>query len=141
LLTVEQVAQATGLKVTAARRVRSRGEDAQASSSPTPPAGSICTFETASHFGWISISVQRPPAATPATYRAAREQYFATYPGSALAVPGVGLDAWIGGFATMRVLVRDDLQFWVMTQSADSTGGSAGVLISVAKALAGRFGS
>lgn len=139
LLTVAQVEQASGLKVINSRRVRSRGEDLQT----PPPPGSICHYETAAYglISWISLAVQRPPVATPAAYREARDSYFATYAGSGRAVPGVGQDAYIRGGAIIVVLVRDDLQFWVMVQHADSGDVSAGILTSVAKVLVRRLGS
>ena len=79
-------------------------------------AGSICVFQTGSKFGDIFVSV--PPRADRRTakYWEARESYFAAYPGSGRAVPGVGQDAWLAGGTSLRVLIRHDEYFTVTTQ-------------------------
>jgi hypothetical protein len=79
-------------------------------------AGSICAFQTGSEFGDIFVSVPPRAERRTAKYWQARESYFATYPGSGRAVPGVGQDAWLGGGTSLRVLIRNDEYFTVTTQ-------------------------
>lgn len=81
-----------------------------------PAPGTICSYATRSDFGAISIVVPPPAERSTANYWKARETYFRQFPGSAHGVPGIGEDAWISAGTTLRVLVREDVQFIIMTQ-------------------------
>ena len=136
VLTVAQVGAASGVTVLTARRVPSITEEVRANQTgAAPPAGSVCTYETTSDFGAISVAVVRGSEATPAKYREARDWYFQSFPGSAWNEPGLGLDAWGKAFTYLHVLVRDDLQVVVTIQTFPAgTRGSPELLVAVARA-------
>ena len=120
LLTVEQISAATGLQVTAQQRVPTHeeyNESLQAQrENRAPPAGSVCSYEMSGEFGSISLMLPSPEGRTSAAYWEARNTYFRGFAGSAQAIPGLGEDAWLGGGASLRVLVREGVWFTVSLQ-------------------------
>lgn len=133
LLTVEQMAKASGLTVLSARREPGRDQ---------PPPGNWCVYETGGAYGGIYLSLVRSEIPLAARFRERREQYFKTYPGAAVAIPNLGIDAWIGGFVNLRVLVRDNVEVTVFTQSFPAgSRGSADVVEAIGRALVRSIGS
>ncbi len=115
LLSVEQLANTTGLEIMAAERKPGilehvRAQDENRSIGP----GRLCVYSTQTVFGDIMIGL--PDEQDPAKFRQARDIYFARFSGSAKPIPNLGQDAWIGGGALLHLLVRDDLQLTVGTQ-------------------------
>jgi hypothetical protein len=137
LLTVEQVAASSGLTVLAARRVPSIAEEVQGQRNGGPPTlGSICSYETTSDFGAITVGMLVSAESAAAKYWEAREWYFRAFPGSAQPIRDLGMDAWIGGFTRLRILVRENLQFTVATQMfPKGSRGSSDVIVKVARAI------
>jgi hypothetical protein len=137
LLTIDQASRASGFSVVTARRVPSIAEEvrAQREGGP-PPAGNVCGYETKSDFGAIEVGMLKSLEPIAAKYWEARESYFRTFPGSAQSVPDLGMDAWIGGFTQLRLLVRDNLQINVSTQMfPEGSRGSSEVIVGVARAI------
>ena len=133
LLNVEQMAKASGLTVVSARREPGRDQ---------PPPGNLCVYETRGAYGAIYVSLVRSDTSLAAGFRERREQDLKTYPGSAVAVPNLGIDAWIGGFVNLRVLVRDNVEVMVFTQSfPEGSRGSADVVQAIGHALVRSIGS
>ena len=138
VLTVEQVAAATGLRVTSMRRVASIPEIVPAQRERREPvAGSICSYETRSDFGELNIHVPRRTERRTASYWEARERYFGAFPGSAQAIPDLGIDAWLAGGASLHVLACQDEYFTVSTQMYQVR--SRELLVALARAMLGRF--
>jgi hypothetical protein len=134
LLTAGEMAEITGLQVISARRVPSITQivAAQQEAREAEP-GVICSFDTNSRFGAIAIAVPPQAERLSAVYWQARSDYFATFPGSAQSVDGLGKDAWIGGGASLRVLVGADDFFMVSTQMYQRD--SRALLTEVARAI------
>ena len=117
LLTAAEIADVTGLEVTSIRRqpsipklVRAQREDRE------PEPGTICSFETRSPFGALLIAVPTPAERRGELYWGARSKYFETFPGSAQHIEGLGMDAWLAGGASLRVLVRENEYVMLSTQ-------------------------
>jgi hypothetical protein len=127
LLTAAELAAVTGLEVTSVRRVPSIHE---------PEPGSICSFETNSHFGALSIVVPRRSERRSERYWAARAKYFQMFPGSAQPIPGLGIDAWLAGGAGLSVLIRENEYLMLSTQNYHRQ--SRDVLVEIARAVARR---
>jgi hypothetical protein len=115
LLAPEQLANATGLEIIGMERkpdilelVRAQDENRSIGS------GRVCVYKTQTVFGDIMVGLAEE--ADSAKFRQARDIYFARFPGSAKPIPNLGQDAWIGGGANLRLLVRDDLQLTIVTQ-------------------------
>jgi hypothetical protein len=138
VLTVEQVAVATGMHVIESRRLPSDRDIVEAEREHREPAPSaICAYSTDSAFGEIIISVPSVSERRSARYWEARETYFHTFPGSARAIPNLGIDAWLGGGASLSVLAREDQYFSVSTQMYQE--GSRQVLIALGRAVLERL--
>jgi hypothetical protein len=117
VLTVQQVAAATGTEVTESRRVPSILKVVEAQREGREPLpGTICAYSTGSEFGQLSIHLPPRSERRSTTYWEARERYFRTYPGSARPILNLGIDAWLAGGASLQVLVREDEYFVVSTQ-------------------------
>ena len=117
LFTQAQMAAITDLDVTAVRREPSISKIVEAQrKNHAPGPGTICSYETHSPFGAISIFVPPRTARTTAVYWAARSKYFETYPRSARPIPDVAMDAWLAGGAALHVLVRDHEYFSLSAQ-------------------------
>jgi hypothetical protein len=107
LIAAADIAAVGQLVVQPGRRVPGRME--------TGP-GSNCVFDTGPKFGQIILNIPPRAERRAVNYREARESYFRTYPGSGRPVPGVGQDAWLGAGTSLRVWIRDDDYFTLMTQ-------------------------
>lgn len=139
LLTIQQVSAATGVSVVAAQRAPSVAATVEAQRRGVdPPPGNVCSYETRSEFGTIDVGVMTAESNAVA-YWEVRERHFRTFPGSAQAVPGLGIDAWMAGGTSVRVLVRNDLQLYIATRLYQP--GSRDVILSVARAILRRIES
>jgi hypothetical protein len=137
LLTIELVSKITGLEVIEARRKPGIGKSLRAEREAREPSpGPICSYETKSDFGAISVIVPPRTERTEATYLDLRDGYFSTYPGSGRPVPGLGADAWISGGTTLSVLTQDGY-FVVTTQMWQER--SAELVIKLARAALARL--
>jgi hypothetical protein len=137
VLTAAELSDVAGLAVTSVRRVPSIQEVVSAErQGRTPEPGTICSFETNSRFGALSIVVPRRSERRSELYWEARSKYFETYPGSALHIPGLGIDAWLAGGASLSVLVREHEYLMLSTQRYHRQ--SRDVLVEVARAVAQR---
>jgi hypothetical protein len=117
VLTAAELAEVTGLEVTSIRRGPSIHEMVSAQRQVREPEpGTICSFETRSPFGALSIAVPPRSERSSVLYWEARSKYFETFPGSAQQIQGLGIDAWIGGGASLRVLVRENEFLMLSTQ-------------------------
>src|SRR5262245_21536432 len=113
LLTQAQVSAITGLEVTSVQR--DRGILAEHEIRDSDP-GRICSYQTQSEFGAITIVVPARAERTTAVYREKQAKYFKTFPGGAKGVADLGMDAWVAGGNTLFVLVREDEYFALGTQ-------------------------
>lgn len=137
VLTAAELADVTGLEVTSGRRVPSIQEVVSAErQGRKPEPGTICSFETNSHFGALSIVVPRRSERRSALYWEARSKYFETYPGAAQHIQGLGIDAWLAGGVGLNLLVREDEYLMLSTQVYQRQ--SRDVLVEVARAIARR---
>ena len=132
LLAPEQLANATGLEIMGAERKRDilelvRAQDENRSIGP----GRVCVYKTQTVFGDIMVGLAEEQ--DPAKFRQARDIYFARFPGSAKPIPNLGQDAWIGGGANLRLLIRNDLQLTISTQNYQKA--SEELLIRIARRL------
>ena len=117
ILTVAEVSAASGVEVTSANRVPSLDKIVKAQNeNRQPDPGTICSYETRSDFKAIMIYVPPRPEQDASEYWKSRAKYFESYPGSAQPVPGLGVDAWISGGASLHVLARGNEWFTVTTQ-------------------------
>lgn len=134
LLTARQMAIATGLEVTDARRVPDIMEIVRAQKQGREPEpGVICSYETRSDFGAITVVVPSRADQTTAKYRETLESR-RQHPGGRVEIlRGLALHAWISNKKTVHVLVRDDAHFSVGTQMYDPR--SQALVISVAQAI------
>ena len=115
--TAAEIADAAGLVVTSVRRVPSIKEVVTAErQGRKPEPGTICSVETNSHFGVLSIVVPRHSERRSELYWEARSKYFETYPGSAEHIPGLGIDAWLAGGVGLSILVRENEYLMLSTQ-------------------------
>lgn len=134
VLTAAELADVTGLEVTSMRRVPSILEIVTAQrEGREPEPGTICGFETNSPFGALLISV--PPRAERRSelYWEARSKYFETFPGSAQHIEGLGIDAWVSGGTSLRVLVRENEYVGLSTQMYQRE--SYGLLLQIARSI------
>src|SRR5262245_47324145 len=113
LLTQAQVSAITGLEVTSVRRLRGifAGHEAR-----DPDAGRICSYQTRSEFGAITIAIEARADRRTAVYWEKRAKYFETFPGTAKGVADLGMDAWVAEGNNLHVLVREDEYFALGTQ-------------------------
>lgn len=117
VLNPAQVSAITGFEVTSARRVPSISKVVHAQRENLEPGpGTICSYETRSDFGAITIAVPARADRRAAVYWEIRARYFETFPGAALPVAGLGRDAWVAGGNTLHVLVGEDEYFTISTQ-------------------------
>jgi hypothetical protein len=106
VLTRPEMSTITGLDVTAVRREPSIAKIVQAQRDNRKAGpGAICSYETRSEFGAITISVPTRAERTNVSYWADRSRYFETFRGAAQFIPGLGMDAWLAGGADLHVLV------------------------------------
>ena len=136
LLTADQVAAATGLRVTRAHRVPDIGEIIRAEKEGrTAHANTICSYDTPSEY--VNIAIIIPPVGeqNSAAYRSEHEDYLRQ--SHAESIGGLGDDAWLAGGTTLHVLAGKSAQFIVATRMVD--GGSRDVVVAVAKAVLSRF--
>jgi hypothetical protein len=113
LLTQAQVSAITGLEVTSVQRVRGIVAEHEIRDSDL---GRICSYQTRSEFGAITIIVEARAERRTAVYWEKRAKYFETFPGAAKGVADLGMDAWVAGGNTLHVLVREDEYFALCTQ-------------------------
>lgn len=138
LLTLEQVSAITNLNVIEKRRVPSIDEIIQAQSEGRQPGpGRICSYETQSDIGAITISVPSGAERTSVSYWEARRGYFSTFAASARTIPGLGEDAWISGGASLHVLARENEYFIIGTQMYNQR--SPELMIALARAVLDRI--
>lgn len=132
LLAPEQLANATGLEIIGMERKPDILEivRAQDENRPIRP-GRLCVYKTQTVFGEIMVGLTEEQDT--AKFRQARDIYFARFPGSAKPIPNLGQDAWIGGGASLHLLVRDDLQLTIGTQYYQKE--SEDLLIRIARRL------
>jgi hypothetical protein len=134
LLTAAGLADVTGLEVTSIHRVASIHKVVSAQlQGREPEPGMICSFETNSHFGAISIAVPPRSERRSELYWEARSKYFETFPGSAQHIEGLGIDAWLAGGAGLRVLVRENEYLMLSTQRYQRQ--SRELLVDIARAI------
>jgi hypothetical protein len=135
IVSLEQVAEATGLMVTAFNRVAGILETTTAErESRPPPPGRLCVFETRSDFGQLMLYL--PAEHTNLVFRAQRAKYFASYPGSARPISGVGEEAWLAGGASLHVFAAPDFYFVVSVQMYQPE--AADLLVRLARAIINR---
>jgi hypothetical protein len=138
ILTVDQVAAATGTHVTESRRVPSILKVVEAHrDSREPPPGTICSYSTRSEFGEFNVYLPPFSERRSVKYWEARDRYFRTFPGSARPIPDLGIDAWLAGGASLHVLAREDEYFTVSTQWYQERSGE--VLIALSRAVLERM--
>ena len=131
LLTAAEIAAVTGLPITSARREPSIAEIVRAQEADVEPEpGSLCVYQTSRDFGSIVVSLL---PGVEGQYWTARDEYFHSFPGAAEHVPDLGVDAWIGGGSSLRVLVADNVQLAVSTQMYQPR--SRHVVVDVARAV------
>ena len=136
LLTAEQVSDATGLRVTRARRVPDIGEIIRAEKEGrTARANTICSYETPTEFESITIIVPPVSDQSSAAYRKAREDYSRRF--NAEPIAGLGEGAWLSAESTLHVLAGRTAQFIVSTRAHRE--GSRDVVIAVANAVLDRL--
>jgi hypothetical protein len=136
VLTPAQVSAITGLEVTTARRVPSIAKVVQAGDeNREPDPGTICSYETGSDFGAITIFVPAVAERRAAVYWGRRAKYFETFPGSAKPVAGLGKDAWAAGGNTLHVLIGEGQYFSLSTQMYQP--GSGELLVKLARSVIG----
>jgi hypothetical protein len=117
LITAEDIAIVGQLVVQPGRRVPSKLQIVAAEREGRQPApGTICVFESGVEFGGITVAFEPAAQRSAATYRATRDRYTRTFPGSWRAVPGIGADAWLSGGTTLTVLIGGDDYFSLSTQ-------------------------
>jgi hypothetical protein len=137
VLTAAERADVTGLEVTSVRRVPSIQEVVSAErQGRKPEPGTICSCETNSPFGALSIGVPHRSERRSELYWETRSKYFETYPGAAQHIPGLGIDAWLAGGASLSLLVREHEYLVLSTQMYQRQ--SRDVLVEVARAVARR---
>ena len=138
LLSVSQLAEVTGLPVLAARQVPSIAKLVEAQrENRDPDPGTICSYETGTPVGAISIHVPKRQDRTTVQYWDDRAYYFETFPGSAEPLAGVGADAWISGGASIHALVSENEHFTVSVQHYHPDADE--LLIRVAQRILDRF--
>lgn len=136
LLTAEQLSAAIGQRVTRAHRVPDIGELIRAEKEGrNARANTICSYDTPSEFGSITIIVPPVGDQSSAAYRKAREDYFRQFHGES--IDGLGEDAWIAAGTTLHVLAGKTAQFIVATRTVRD--GSRDIVIAVAKAVLARL--
>jgi hypothetical protein len=113
LLTQAQVSAITGLEVTSVQRERGIVDEHEARD---PDPGRICSYQTQSEFGAITIVVPALAERRSSVYWEKQAKYFKTFPGSAKGVADLGMDAWVAGGNSLLVLVREDEYFALATQ-------------------------
>lgn len=117
LISPAQLSAISGLKVTSVKRVPGIAKiDSAQSENRKPGAGTICVYVTSSEFGDIMIAVAPRTDRSAAKYWKSRAEYFESFPGSALDVAKLGMDAWLSGGTGLNVLVRGDEYFSLSTQ-------------------------
>jgi len=117
IVTAQEVAAATHLVITEARRVPGINKIVLAQKKGKDPGpGSICSYQTPSDVGSISIYVYPPAPNADSVYEADRDRYFRTYPGSGRRISGVGKDAWLAGGSSLYVLTQGNLRFTLSAQ-------------------------
>lgn len=132
ILSADEVSAATGLEVMSATRVPSLSKVVEAQRENREPGpGTICNYQTRGDFGSIMIALPPVLERNSAKYWEVRNKYFEEFP-TERPVPGLGMDAWISGGSTLRVLVKDDHYFTVSTQM--NKPGSRELVIKIARA-------
>ena len=136
LLTAEQVAAATGLRVTGARRMPDIGEIIRAEKEGrTARVNTICSYDTPTEFESITIIVPPVSDQSSAAFRKAREDY--SRRSRAEPIAGLGEDAWLAAGTTLHVLAGKSAQFIVATRAHQDS--SRDVVIAVANAVLARL--
>lgn len=135
LLTAEQVAAASGVKILSARRVPDIGEiiRAQKENRRARP-GTICNYDSSADVGDIVIIVPEVSQQSVEGYRKARDEYARSW--RAETISGVGDEAWMAGGTTLHVLAGRNAQFIVATRYWQQN--SRDVVIAVAKSILSR---
>lgn len=134
VLNQAQVSAVTDLEVLSAERVPGIAKIVQAQGENREPGlGNICSYETGSDFGAITIVVPARAERRTAVYWEQRAKYFETYPGAGQSVGGLGMDAWSAGGTTLHVLVREDEYFSLSTQMYQP--GSRELLVKIARVV------
>jgi hypothetical protein len=137
VLSSQQVSAITGLEVTSVNRVPSLAKVMVGQRKNREPGpGTICNYGTHSDFGSILIGMPAQLHRHAARYWETRAQYFASFPGAAHRVEGLGMDAWLSGGTTLHVLVRGDEYFTVSTQMYQPR--SRELLVNIARAVLNR---
>jgi hypothetical protein len=136
LLTAEQVAAASGVKILSARRVPDIGEivRAQREDRRARP-GTICNYDSSANVGDIVIIVPEVSQQSVDGYRKARDEYARNF--RAEKISGVGDEAWMAGGNTLHVLAGRNAQFIVATRYWQPN--SRDVVIAVAKSVISRI--
>jgi len=138
LLSARQVAAATGLEIVAVKRVLSQRQSIEAGKPGyQPPAGSICSYETRSQLGSISIipPLRRGPLGT----RSAAPNCGPPVAPSARSVSSPDGRFW-GSGGTIAVCVGPDLIVWISVQMAHERRASDAA-VGVARAILQRLPS
>jgi len=139
LLTQQEMATITEVEITSVQRVPSIGELAEAQGQHRQPdAGIVCVYSTSSPMQSIAVVVPRREQRTAEAYWSDRQEYFQTFGRSARAITDVGRDAWIGGGATLHVLLPNNEPFTISIQHPQFST-SAALLSMIGEAIAARF--
>ena len=138
LLTPAQLAEATGLPVVAAARkpdifklVRAQRENRD------PEPGRICSYETGTAVGAVSLYVPKREERSTLRYWESRTRYLERPGGIVDPIAGLGADAWLSGKASLHVLVCEDEHFTVSVQHYHPDNEE--LLIRVARRVLDRF--
>ena len=95
-----------------------------------------CDVLTAAELADITaLLIAVPPRAERRSelYWDARSKYFEAFPGSAQHIDGLGMDAWLAGGASLRVLVRENEYVMLSTQIYQRQ--SRELLVQIARAI------
>ena len=137
ILTAAQVSSVTGLEIAAVQRLPDIMKVVRAQEEQREPGpGIICSYETRSDLGAITIVVPAQADRRGTTYWESRSRYFKAFPGSARAVAGLGTDAWLGGGNSLVVLVGDE---YLSLSTQQYQPRSRAVLVDIAGAVLEQF--
>ena len=135
LLTTEQVAAASGIRILSARRVPDISEIIRAErENRSARASTICNYDSSADVGDIVVIIPEVSQQNVAAYRKSRDEYARNF--SAQKISGVGEDAWLAGGNTLHVLAGRNAQFIVATRYWQQN--SRDVVIAVAKSILSR---
>ena len=135
LLTTEQVAAASGVRILSERRVPDIAEIIRAEKENRAARPStICNYDSSADVGDIVIIIPEVSQRNIPAYQKAREEYSRNF--QAEKISGIGEDAWLAGGNTLHVLAGRNAQFIVATRYWQKN--SRDIVIAVAKSILSR---